>query len=136
MDQDREDPFEKLAFLEDQYFAQGKSEGIRYLMPASRFQGFLTGLEERFTFVAFVERHQAAAELILQLRPLLPAQAFDFDALNKYAEELRSTSDDAKLFEDAETRKHIYKLCQRIQNLLKPIEFIENKLFAESELSF
>ncbi|GJQ14687.1 hypothetical protein GpartN1_g7018.t1 [Galdieria partita] len=131
-----EDPLQDLAFLEDRYIAKGKKEGIRYILPASWFQGFLTGLEESFSFVAYVERHKSAAELILQLQPLLPVQSFDFETLAFYLKQLRASEDDAKLYEDTNWRKYIYHLCQKVQYLLQSIQFIERQLFAESELSF
>jgi hypothetical protein len=70
------DPFEEVVFLEEKYFARGKAEGIRYVIPSSWFQGLLTGLEESFTFVAYVERHKIAAQLTIQLEPLLSAWSF------------------------------------------------------------
>lgn len=71
------DPFDDILFLEDRYFDQGKTEGVRYIVPASWFQGFLTGVEECLSFLAYVERHRSAAQLIVQLQPLLPPTAFE-----------------------------------------------------------
>ncbi|EME29083.1 hypothetical protein Gasu2_67880 [Galdieria sulphuraria] len=131
-----EDPFESLVFLEDSYIAKGKAEGARYILPTSWFEGLLTGLEECFSFVAYIERHKSAAHLVLQLQPTLPTQSFDFDTLKVYLEKLRASGNDSKLYDDSSLRKHVYNLCQGIQKLLEPIQFIERQLFSESELSF